>query len=222
MLTVLLTHKEENEAQNAHKAFCCICIIWLFCMCPCKIKCFPVKYVSPKEASARLKCMQICHVSLCWIRVTALQEGRLWAEKAWSCCLSLFLTLSVCTTQSLSSQQSATRKEDWPHRHTPPKEFLRNGSLTSDCEIFPSWTLQRQVPGKWTTKKEVQNLGKPSSTARSASHWVFLKKEKEKKINLTEFRKGLCVHSPSPAASLSKSHYCNWRAGPGFSGRGRF
>ncbi|XP_054299549.1 transmembrane protein 233 isoform X1 [Pongo pygmaeus] len=55
----------------------------------------------------------------------------------------------VFSIMCLRNQRSAgCERGGWTSSTHTPKEFLRNGSLTSDCEIFSSRTLQRQVPGK--------------------------------------------------------------------------
>lgn len=89
--------------------------------------------------------------------------------------LSLFLTLSVCTTQRLSSRKSDPQHGGWTSSTLTPKEFLRNGSLTSNWEISSSRTLQRQVPGKRTFKK------KKSPTQSDQPESLVFKKEKRKK-----------------------------------------
>lgn len=106
--------------------------------------------------------------------------------------LSLFLTLSVCTTQRLSSRKSDPQHGGWTSSTLTPKEFLRNGSSTSNWEISSSRTLQRQVPGKRTLKKK-----KVQHNQINQSRW-FLKKKKENEknqVSLFQFSKSLCVHS---------------------------
>lgn len=74
-------------------------------------------------------------------------EWKSLGQEAQACACSLSLT--VCLSHTAPERPAVHRKHggqtSWPHT---PQEFLRNGPLTSDCEISSSRTLQRQVPGK--------------------------------------------------------------------------
>lgn len=124
-----------------------------------------------------------------------------------------------------------------PHRAWAASSQPKHGGLTSsahptkgvseewifDFRLWDLSLLDSPEAGPWQMnyKKRSPKFRKTKQHSQISQSLGFLKKGKRKKksISLSEFRKGLCVHSP-PAASLRKSHYCNWRVGPGFSGRG--
>ena len=134
-----------------------------------------------------------------------------------SVCLSLSLSLPLSLVHAEPEQPAVSHKHGgWTSSTHTPEEFLRNGSLTSDCEIFSSRTLQRQVPGKWTkTRKNSRQQQQKSPKFRkprqqsqiSWSHWFFFFFLRKSSLTVSVHQKPLCprVHSSSPEMSLRKS-----------------